>query len=127
MPRLGDEPVASGSGGLSVGVRGVRRSGSGHSHGKGKKRVSDEGMHEEEGLLSGLRARGMGADDEEAVNSVSCRSVGVVDALTFSLTQQSRHLLLLSILRRGINLVQYLCNRPVRLPDQLEIKLTGSP
>jgi len=72
MPRLSDEPVASGSGsgGLSVGMRGPKRSNSGHSHGKGKKRVSDEGMYEEEGLLSGLRGKGVDLDEEE-VESVS--------------------------------------------------------
>jgi hypothetical protein len=66
MPRLSDEPIASGSGGM----RGPKRSNSGHSHGKGKKRVSDEGMYEEEGLLSGLRGKGMDLDEEE-VESVS--------------------------------------------------------
>lgn len=70
MSRLGDEAVASGSGGLSVGMRGPKRSNSGHSHGKGKKRVSDEGMYEEEGLLSGSRGRGVDLDDEE-IDSVS--------------------------------------------------------
>ena len=72
MPRLSDEPVASGSGsgGLSVGMRGPNRSNSGHSHGKGKKRVSDEGMYEEEGLLSGLRGRGVDLDEGD-VESVS--------------------------------------------------------
>ena len=70
MPRLSDEPIASGSGGLSVGMRGPKRSNSGHSHGKGKKRVSDEGMYEEEGLLSGLRGKGVDLDEEE-VESVS--------------------------------------------------------
>jgi hypothetical protein len=66
MPRLSDEPIASGSGGM----RGPKRSNSGHSHGKGKKRVSDEGMYEEEGLLSGLRGKGVDLDEEE-VESVS--------------------------------------------------------
>ena len=70
MPRLGDDLVASGSGGSSVGMRGPKRSNSSHSHGKGKKRVSDEGMYEEEGLLSGLRGKGADLDDEE-VESVS--------------------------------------------------------
>jgi len=72
MPRLSDEPIASGSGGLGVGMRGPKRSNSGHSHGKGKKRVSDEGMYEEEGLLSGLRGKGVDLDEEE-VESVSQR------------------------------------------------------
>jgi hypothetical protein len=66
MPRLSDEPIASGSGGL----RAPKRSNSGHSHGKGKKRVSDEGMYEEEGLLSGLRGKGVDLDEED-VESVS--------------------------------------------------------
>jgi len=70
MPRLGDEPIASGSSSGSGGLRAPKRSNSGHSHGKGKKRVSDEGMHEEEGLLSGLRGRGTDLDDED-VESVS--------------------------------------------------------
>ena len=76
MPRLSDEPIASGSGGL----RGPKRSNSGHSHGKGKKRVSDEGMYEEEGLLSGLRGKGVDLDEEE-VESVSqlLRTWTVVD------------------------------------------------
>jgi hypothetical protein len=51
-------------------MRGPKRSSSGHSHGKGKKRVSDEGMYEEEGLLSGLRGKGVDLDEEE-VESVS--------------------------------------------------------
>jgi hypothetical protein len=51
-------------------MRGPKRSNSGHSHGKGKKRVSDEGMYEEEGLLSGLRGKGVDLDEEE-VESVS--------------------------------------------------------
>jgi phospholipid-translocating ATPase len=70
MPRLGDEPVASGSasGGLGAGIRTPKRSNSGHSHGKGKKRVSDEGMYEEEGLLSGLRGRNL--DEGEDLGSV---------------------------------------------------------
>jgi hypothetical protein len=66
MPRLSDEPIASGSRGL----RAPKRSNSGHSHGKGKKRVSDEGIYEEEGLLSGLRGKGADLDEEE-VESVS--------------------------------------------------------
>jgi hypothetical protein len=71
MPRLGNEPYASGSGsgsglgGLGSGLRAPKRSNSGHSHGKGKKRVSDEGMYEEEGLLSGLRGRGVDLNDED--------------------------------------------------------------
>jgi hypothetical protein len=70
MPRLGDESVASGSasGGSGAGLRAPKRSNSGHSHGKGKKRVSDEGMYEEEGLLSGLRGRNM--DEDEDLRSV---------------------------------------------------------
>lgn len=54
MPRLEPEQQADGLGSSS---RGVRRGNSGSGHGKGKKRVSDEGMDEEEGLLSGLRGR----------------------------------------------------------------------
>ena len=54
MPRLEPEHQSDGLGSSS---RGVRRGNSGSDHGKGKKRVSDEGMGEEEGLLSGLRSR----------------------------------------------------------------------
>ena len=76
MPRLGDEPIASGSASssLGAGLRGPKRSNSGHSHGKGKKRVSDEGMYEEEGLLSGLRGRNIDQEDEnmESVRGAAC-------------------------------------------------------
>lgn len=76
MPRLGDEPIASGSASssLGAGLRGPKRSNSGHSHGKGKKRVSDEGMYEEEGLLSGLRGRNIDQEDEDmgSVRGAAC-------------------------------------------------------
>jgi len=40
---------------------------------RGKRGVSDEGMYEEEGLLSGLRGRGpvLDEEEEEEVESVS--------------------------------------------------------
>ena len=76
MPRLGDEPIATGSvsGSLGAGLRGPKRSNSGHSHGKGKKRVSDEGMYEEEGLLSGSRGRFLDQEDENmgSVRGAAC-------------------------------------------------------
>lgn len=67
MPRLEDEPVASGSGGLLGAPRGSGRA----NHGKGKKRVSDEGMDEEEGLLSGLRSKGLGDEALDTHDGVS--------------------------------------------------------
>lgn len=54
MPRLEAEQPDDGLGSSS---RGVRRGNGVAGHGKGKKRVSDEGMGEEEGLLSGLWGR----------------------------------------------------------------------
>jgi hypothetical protein len=66
MVRLDSENAASGSGYL-----GARRQNSGHGHGKGKKRVSDEGIHEEEGLLSGMRGRPVDDDLDNERSNVS--------------------------------------------------------
>lgn len=66
MVRLDSENAASGSGYL-----GARRQNSGHGHGKGKKRVSDEGMHEEEGLLSGMSGRMVDDDLDNERSNVS--------------------------------------------------------
>lgn len=70
MPKLEDEPVASGS---SL-TAGPRRANGGSYHGKGKKRVSDEGMDEEEGLLSGLRADAFKGDTVRDDEHVRCTS-----------------------------------------------------
>lgn len=69
MPRLDDGPVASGT---APNLRSIRRSNGGSHHGKGKKRVSDEGMDEEEGLLSGLRTGGSAGEDVGEHEDVSC-------------------------------------------------------
>lgn len=68
MPRLETDQQNDGLGSSS---RGIRRGNSGSGHGKGKKRVSDEGMGEEEGLLSGLRGRGVDTVDTPIHNRVS--------------------------------------------------------
>jgi hypothetical protein len=70
MPRLELDQQDDGMGSSS---RGVRRGNSGSRHGKGKKRVSDEGMGEEEGLLSGLSGRIADTGGLDIHDSVSCR------------------------------------------------------
>ena len=72
MPRLETDPQEDGMGSSS---KGMRRGNSGSSHGKGKKRVSDEGMDEHEGLLSGLRGRGAEAEGLDIHDSVSVSSL----------------------------------------------------
>lgn len=68
MPRLETDQQEDGLGSSS---RGIRRGNSGSGHGKGKKRVSDEGVDEQEGLLSGLRGRGAETEGLDIHDSVS--------------------------------------------------------
>lgn len=72
MPRLETDQQDDGVGSSS---RGMKRGNSGSSHGKGKKRVSDEGMDEHEGLLSGLRGRGADTEGLDIHDSVSVSSL----------------------------------------------------